>query len=438
MTVNLSLLGGAGWQFSDNNGVPLSGGLLYTYAAGTTTPETTYTSASGVTSNTNPVVLDSAGRVQGEIWLTQGQAYKFVLKTSTGVTLGTYDNVPGANDPNDIYVALAASSGSSLIGYQPLVGSAITVQAELRALDLADATFALKGANTDITSLASPALGGATATTQTAGDNTTKVATTAFVATAGGSQIQPISASVAASALTISASALALNFRSTTLGSGAVTTVSGTPANLVVPSTATLGTTNATQSRLIVLALNNAGTLELAVVNLAGGTNLTETGLVSTTAISAAATSASVVYSTTARTSVAYRVIGYIESTQATAGTWATAPSTIQGVGGQALTAMSSLGYGQTWQDVAASRALGTTYYNTTSKPIQVSVSTNSVSTGGYISAVCNGVTLGYQGTASIASGSSFACFQFIVPSGASYSVNNITGMTLQFWAELR
>ena len=43
--------------------------------------------------------------------------------------------------------------------------------------------YALKGANTDITSLASPALAGATATTQTAGDNTTKVATTAFVTT---------------------------------------------------------------------------------------------------------------------------------------------------------------------------------------------------------------------------------------------------------------
>ena len=182
MTVNLSLLGGAGWQFSDNNGSPLSGGLLYTYAAGTTTPQTTYISNTGVTANTNPVVLDSAGRVQGEIWLTQGQAYKFVLKTSANVSIGTYDNVPGANDPNDIYVALAASSGSSLIGYQPLVGSAITVQTELRALDAADATFALKGANTDITSLASPALAAATATTQAVGDNTTKVATTAFVA----------------------------------------------------------------------------------------------------------------------------------------------------------------------------------------------------------------------------------------------------------------
>lgn len=177
MTVNLSLLGGAGWQFLDNNGSPLSGGLLYTYQAGTALAANTYTSASGVTPNSNPVVLNAAGRVQGEIWLTQGQAYKFVLKTSTGVTLGTYDNIPGANDIN----ILAESSGSSLIGYQPLVGSATTVQAELRALDLADTTFALKGANTDITSLASPALGAATATTAAVDTNTTQVATTAFV-----------------------------------------------------------------------------------------------------------------------------------------------------------------------------------------------------------------------------------------------------------------
>ena len=55
-----------------------------------------------------------------------------------------------------------------------------------------------------------------------------------------GSQIQPISGSVAASALTISASTLTLDFRSATLGSGTVTTVSGTPANLVISSGSTL------------------------------------------------------------------------------------------------------------------------------------------------------------------------------------------------------
>ena len=147
-------------------------------------------------------------------------------------------------------------------------------------------------------------------------------------------QIQPISASVAGNALTISASALTLDFRSTTLGSGAVTRVSGTPANLTVPASATLGTTNGVQSDLVVLALNNAGTLELAVVNSAGGNDLSETGLISTTAISAGATSASIIYSTASRSTLAYRVIGIIRSTQATAGTWVTAPSLIQGSGG--------------------------------------------------------------------------------------------------------
>lgn len=99
MTVNLSALGGAASQFFDNNGVILSGGKIYTYAAGTTTPRATYTSSSGVTPHANPIILDSAGRVPGgEIWLTDTLIYKFVLETSTGILLGTYDNVPGIND----------------------------------------------------------------------------------------------------------------------------------------------------------------------------------------------------------------------------------------------------------------------------------------------------------------------------------------------------
>jgi hypothetical protein len=81
MTVNLSMLAGAGAQFFDNNGVPLAGGLVYTYAAGTTTPQATYTTSSGGTAHANPIVLDSAGRVPsgGEIWLTDAVSYKFVL-----------------------------------------------------------------------------------------------------------------------------------------------------------------------------------------------------------------------------------------------------------------------------------------------------------------------------------------------------------------------
>ena len=56
MTVGLSPVAGAGWQFFDANGVPLSGGKLYTYAAGTTTPAATFTSVSGATAHTNPFV----------------------------------------------------------------------------------------------------------------------------------------------------------------------------------------------------------------------------------------------------------------------------------------------------------------------------------------------------------------------------------------------
>jgi hypothetical protein len=100
-TVNLSPLGGAASQFLDNNGVILSGGKIYTYAAGTTTPQASYTSVAGTTAHANPIILDSAGRVPGgEIWLIDNLTYKFTVETSASVLLGTYDNVPGINDIN--------------------------------------------------------------------------------------------------------------------------------------------------------------------------------------------------------------------------------------------------------------------------------------------------------------------------------------------------
>ena len=415
MAVNLSPFAGAGWQFFDNSGVILSGGLLYTYAAGTTTPQATYTSSSGATANSNPIVLNSAGRVSGEIWLTSTLTYKFVLKTSTGTTIGTYDNISSVQS---------------------------TVAADIAALQTADTTFALKGANTDITSLASPALAGATATTQTAGNNTTKVATTAFVTTAvlagAGSDIfsfpNPTVDGSGAMTLPVSTSSVSLSFRSTTATSGLATAVTGTPAALVIPSGATLGTTSAVQSTIIEVLINNAGTLERAVVNLAGGNDLSETGLINTTAIDASSDSANVFYSTTARTSVAYRVVRSITSTQATAGTWVTLPSAVQGAGGNALTAMSSLGYGQTWQTVTGSRALGTTYYNTTGKPIWVNIryvsgsSTTMTSTvGGNVAHVTSNMP-----------NTSQPAISYMVPSGMSYVTATSGGDTLTAWYELR
>ena len=98
MAVLLSPVGGAAAQFLDNNGNPLLAGKLYTYVAGTTTNQATYTSSSGVTPHTNPIILDAGGRVPGgEIWLTDGLQYKFVLKNANDVLIGTYDNLVGIN-----------------------------------------------------------------------------------------------------------------------------------------------------------------------------------------------------------------------------------------------------------------------------------------------------------------------------------------------------
>jgi len=94
MAVNLSPIGN-GQQFFDNTGLPLNGGLIYTYQAGSTTPLATYTDINGTIANSNPIVLDSSGRPPNEVWLTYGFFYKFVVKTSAGVTLGTYDNIYG-------------------------------------------------------------------------------------------------------------------------------------------------------------------------------------------------------------------------------------------------------------------------------------------------------------------------------------------------------
>jgi hypothetical protein len=95
MSVFLSPIGGAGWQFFNNDGTVLAGGKLNTYIAGSSTPKTTYTTSAGNIAHSNPIILDSAGRVpSGEIWLTGG-AYKFVITTSANVLIATYDNITG-------------------------------------------------------------------------------------------------------------------------------------------------------------------------------------------------------------------------------------------------------------------------------------------------------------------------------------------------------
>lgn len=148
-----------------------------------------------------------------------------------------------------------------------------------------------------------------------------------------------LSSSVAANALTVAlrqfdgssscstgTAACKIGFRSSTLTSGAYNQRSVTSAlSLTVPSGASLGHVSAVSEYVYVYALDNAGTVELAVSG-----SLVDAGvLISTTAISAGSTSRTTVYSTTARTSVPFRLLGRFKSTQTTAGTWASAMSEI-------------------------------------------------------------------------------------------------------------
>lgn len=101
--VSLSIFAGVGAQLFDNNGVPLTGGKITTYAAGTTTPLITYTSSSGSTTHTNPIILDAAGRVPGgEIWLDAAQLYKFIVANANNTQIATYDNIGGSFNASPI------------------------------------------------------------------------------------------------------------------------------------------------------------------------------------------------------------------------------------------------------------------------------------------------------------------------------------------------
>jgi hypothetical protein len=150
-------------------------------------------------------------------------------------------------------------------------------------------------------------------------------------------QIPTVTASVATNILTLGLTPCLLDFRSSTASSGAATTRNITSAiSLTVSNGSTLGTVNGILSKLAILAIDNAGTVELAVVNANAYGFLDERILISTVAEGGTGTadSGTVIYSTTARTNVPFRVVGYIESTQATAGAWATAPSNLSGLGG--------------------------------------------------------------------------------------------------------
>jgi hypothetical protein len=132
-------------------------------------------------------------------------------------------------------------------------------------------------------------------------------------------------------------------FRSATPGSGAYSIIEVTAAlNTTIPASSTLGFANATPGRAWIAAVNNAGTVSLAVINCLAGSlatgfsvfPLAGWGIANVTAYGGGANSAQILYGAATLASAPYSVLGYatyeVGSTLATAGTWATAPSRME------------------------------------------------------------------------------------------------------------
>lgn len=158
---------------------------------------------------------------------------------------------------------------------------------------------------------------------------------------AGAPPLFELDATVSANALTLTLSPARIDFRADALATGGVTStvIVTSPVSLTVSAGSTLGTVSGVKARLIVLAINDGGTVRLGVVNEKCGLPLFETSRVTTTAEggTGGADSGTTVYADVAVTNKPYRVVGIVQLTQATAGTWTSAPTLISGGGGRVL-----------------------------------------------------------------------------------------------------
>jgi hypothetical protein len=271
---------------------------------------------------TSPVINTPTGIVKGDVGLGLVDNTSDATKNAAAVTLtnktmsgasNTFSNIPAATAiTGQLPVANGGTGLASTTAYGVLLGGTTT-------------TGVLQNA------------GAGSAGQVLTSSGPSAVPTWVTSSTANNSYILQnlgVASSVATSAMTIALkqadgatdpttapSDVKIGFRSSTAASGAFNIRSATAAtSIVIPASATLGQASALNQYVWLYALDNAGTVELAV----SGVNLfADNTIQSTTAISAAATSGSVLYSTTARTNVPIRLIGRLLVNETTAGTWA-------------------------------------------------------------------------------------------------------------------
>jgi hypothetical protein len=272
--------------------------------------------------NMNAGTLAGAFTCNGNVTLGNGTGDDITITGSLAATL----NIKTTNlfDIGSVTKGLqAAYFGSS--------GGAFTTKVQGSAVT-ANKTFTLPGFN-----MTMPATeGSAYDQIETDGAGTTRFENRTNLNYAAG---YSIGASVGASALTItlegaddnalSATNSALfAFRDTTLTTGIKDRIEVTSdLTLVISSGSTLGHTSAVAEKIYVYVINNAGTPELAVSSKRHSENIVHTTVAE--GGGGAADSFDVIYSETLRSNVAIKCIGYMESTQATAGTWASAMTVV-------------------------------------------------------------------------------------------------------------
>jgi hypothetical protein len=318
--------------------------------------------------------------------------------------------------------------------------SAVTVAGTLSANGIINAASVINAAS-DVNVTGTLAASAVTATASMTAPQFNGNATTATTIAGTANQSLPtFDCTQASGALTFSSTSSYLAFRNASLTNGTPSVVNAAPANLVLPSGGTLGVPTTLSGRIYIAEINNVGTREIAITNSAGGLQVNEENLISTTAISSGSTANNVWYSTSARTSLPYKIIGACDAVN-TAGAWSS-PTVKINAGGNALTAMSSFGYGQTVQDLTGSRAFGTTYYNNTGRPIKIRVygfATSSASGSSLILTVA-GVAYPAQ-TISESNGVSYVSMSIpveeIIGVGESYVITQ-TNTTLSKWFERR
>lgn len=373
----------SGRQFIDANGNPYVGAKLFSYVSGSSTKTTLTKDSAGSSNHTNPIILNAKGEpadgggASQAMWQSGGVSVKLVLAAADDTDpplspISTWDNITGINDTTvtiDQWIAGPAPtyiSGTqfTLVGDQTTIfhvgrrvktlnsgGSIYGTITASAYTSLTTVTVANDSGSMDsglsnvwyglISSVNGSSPGGDHYEKSNFLASNTFTPIQFFTAGIGPDYIQNIGIdpSVASKALTVALKTKALAdpsatdkveiaFRNATATTGDYVVRQVTAATSVIaPSGATLGFAAAQAGYVYVYALDNAGTVELAVSG-----SLFDEGLPqSTTAIGTGSDSLGVLYSTSARTGVAIRLIAVIAITTGTvAGEWDNAPTKVK------------------------------------------------------------------------------------------------------------